>query len=586
MTINASGIINQSYFSQMKHNVGTVVLSFLLALVSIGASGQTMTVGLPFFEDALRRGQLMETLDSNVSFNIRPVDPVRAMRLKNVFGKDTLLFPLDTLEYAPWANQKFWKGRIGVQMLPIYIHTQYNKHHPYGWSDGPRIPNRGLQFYVSGGVFAKIGRLELQYRPELVYAQNKEFQNPPFRVQSIDMPDRMGTEKYKEYFTGQSYAKLNFGPIAIGLSNENIWWGPGMKNAIIMSNNAPGFRHFTINTNKPIITRYGTIEGQLIGTALEYSGFYPYPLRYSNTWPPIAPDVRPDSLGLPKYHSYVSGAIFSIQPKWTPGLFFGASRIVQIDQKPDKLTYYLSALTEGASPKEGANSLTGNQIISVFGRYLMKESHAEVYFEIGREDWFWDMEDLLTNPYYTTAWMAGFRKMYKLSGKDRWVQLYSEITKIQAPVANYSRSVGYSFYTHSNKVGWAHRGQVLGAGIGPGSNMNTIGVVYGKGFTTYGFYAERVVHNEDLLYNYIDYLKLGAGSNPFFIDDSKHFVDWSLALTAHTSYQKFMVGYHVQLLRTYNFQWNYDPYGGSGPFRFGGLNVWSFNADISMIYRF
>jgi len=586
MRINAFLNPFSSYFSEMKRVPKMVLITVLMNFLFTQLYAQSIPVGLPFFEDALRRGQLLERLDSNVSFNIRPIHATRAMGIKNVYGLDTNLFPLDTLKYAEWANLKLWKDRINVQMLPVYVHTQYNKHHPYGWSDGPRIPNRGFQFYGSGGVYVKAGRLELQYRPEFVFAQNKEFQNPPFRPRNIDNPDRMGTEKYQKFFVGQSFAKLNFGPIAVGVSNENIWWGPGMKNAIIMSNNAPGFRHFTINTNKPIVTRYGTIEAQLIGAALEYSGFFPYPLRYSNTWPPIAPDVRPDSLGLPKYHSYVSGAVFSLQPKWTPGLFFGASRVVQVTNRPEKLTYYLSAITEGSSPDEGEISLTGNQIISVFGRYLLKESHAEVYFELGREDWFWDMEDLITNPYYTTAWMAGFRKMYKLGGKDRWLQVYSEITKIQAPVANYSRSVGYSFYTHTNRVGWSHRGQVLGAGIGPGSNMNTLGVVYGKGFTTYGFYAERLVHNEDLLYNFIDYLKLGDGSNPFFIDDSKHYVDWSLAFTAHTSYQKFMVGYHVQLLRTYNFQWNYDPYGGSGPFRFGGLNVWSFNADISMVYRF
>jgi hypothetical protein len=154
-------------------------------------------------------------------------------------------------------------------------------------------------------------------------------------------------------------------------------------------------------------------------------------------------------------------------------------------------------------------------------------------------------------------------------------------------VANYSRSVGYSFYTSSDvPTGWSHRGQVLGAGIGPGSNMNTLGVRWGKGFHTFGLHAERVVYNEDLLYNRILFLKLNPGVNQFFIDDSKHFVDWGLQFTHHTSFQKFMVGYRFHLLRTYNFNWSYDPFGAPGPFRFPGINVWSFNADISCVYRF
>jgi len=83
----------------------------------------------------------------------------------------------------------------------------------------------------------------------------------------------------------------------------------------------------------------------------------------------------------------------------------------------------------------------------------------------------------------------------------------------------------------------------------------------------------------------IDYLKLG-GPNPFFVDGSKHFVDWGFIFSHHTSFDKLMLGYQLHLLRTYNFQWNYDPYGGAGPFRFTGINVWSLNAELSLIYRF
>jgi hypothetical protein len=63
-------------------------------------------------------------------------------------------------------------------------------------------------------------------------------------------------------------------------------------------------------------------------------------------------------------------------------------------------------------------------------------------------------------------------------------------------------------------------------------------------------------------------------------------VDWGFLLSHHTSYDKFMVGYQFHLLRTLNFQWNYDPFGGQGIFRFPGINVWSINAEVSCVYRF
>ncbi len=569
------------------HQPMKAILLLLLAasLLGVTAQAQPVSLGIPFFEEALRRGQLLGRLDSNVSFNIRPVDAGRAFKIANPYGLDTNLFPTDTLQYASWANQTFLNGKGRWMLLPVYTHTQYNQHHPYGWSDGARIPNRGFQQYLSAGVYAKLGFLEMQFRPEMVYAQNKEFASPPHRAVGIDNPERMGSEPYRQFFRGQSFIKAHAGPIAFGYSTENIWWGPGQKNAIIMSNNAPGFGHATFHTNKPIKTRYGSIEFQWIGTALEYSGFFPYPVDYTvGTWPPTIGAPPRDTTRTSKYHSYASAAVFSVQPVWTPGLFLGATRIYQQVRRPDNALDYLTAV---ATPSDPFSTVGNNGIISVFGRYLLPKAHAEFYVEMGREDWFWDMEDLITNPYYTGAWLAGFKKMYVLPGKDRWLEVYGEVTKIQAPVANYSRAVGYSFYTNGDvPTGWSHRGQVLGAGIGPGSNMNTLGVRWAKGFHTFGVHAERVVYNEDLLYNRILYLKLNPVNNPFFIDDSKHFVDWGLMFTHHTSFQKFFVGYRFHLMRTYNFNWSYDPFGAPGPFRFPGINVWSMNADISCVYRF
>ena len=566
---------------------------FLLGscLAQLKTLAQTVPVGMPFFEDALRRGQLMGRLDSNVSFQIRPVDPIRAFRLSSSFGKDSVLFPLDSLRYDAWANESFLKGKIRVVTLPLYFHTQYNQHHPYGWSDGLRIPNKGIQQYLSAGVYVKAGPLEIQYRPEFIYAQNQDFQNPPYRAIEIDNPDRMGTKPYNTSSPGQSFVKLHFGALALGYSTENIWWGPGMKNSIVISNNAPGFGHATIHTNRPIKTRYGTFEGQFIAAQLENSGFHPYPVA-SNNWPPIAGDILPDTTKKSKYHSFVNGVVLSFQPKWTPGLFLGLTRVVQargVPKKPgDYLKIgYLGLRGENTGQGPNANGFNRNQIISFFGRYLFKESHAEIYFEMGREDAWFDVEDLITNPTHTTVWMAGMRKMYALPGKDRWLQIFGEYTKIQAPVSNYSRAFGYSFYTHRPNVeGWTHRGQVLGAGIGPGSNMNTAGITYGKGFDTYGLHLERVVYNEDMLYTRINYLRLNPNVNPLFIDDSKHYVDWGFLLSHHTQYGKLNVGYNLHILRTYNFQWNYAPDGAAGPFRFPGINLWSVNADVSLVYRF
>ncbi len=584
-------------------------VSFITLMLAVQLHAQTVPVGTPFFEDALRRAQLMGRLDPNVSFTIRPVDPLRAFKLDNPFGSDTLLFPLDSNTYSRYADlkgkvtlagginlNKNVSGReanFRLTLLPVLFHTRYNHHHPYGWSDGPMVPARGMQVYLSGGIYAKAGIFEAQLRPEYVLADNREFQNPPFRPGFIDLPERMGQANYEKAFLGQSFVKVHLGPVAAGLSTENIWWGPGRKNSIIMTNNAPGFGHFTLHTNKPVLTRIGSFEGQMVAGKLRRSGFT-YPLRFEpGEWPPIAGNVMPDTANGDSNYGYINAMAAVYQPKWLPGLFLGATRAIQVIGEPSNIGDYFKIIylesrgeKTGQGPDPGA--ISRNQLISLFARYLFPESHAEIYMEVGREDNWWDFEDLITRVQYSTVYNAGFRKMYELSGKDRWLEVSGEYTKLQSPVANMvqPRASIYSFYTHGSRFGWTNRGQVLGAGIGPGSNMGTVGLAYGHGFNMFSLQFERIAYNEDLFYSGIDYLKLGDGSNPFFVDASKNFIDWSFIFNHHTSFGNLMFGYQLQLLRTYNFQWNYDPYGGAGPFRFPGINVWSLNGELTMLYRF
>jgi len=598
--------------NQLKHFIGffsansLLLILILLGFGALSLQAQTVAVGTPFFEDALRRAQLTEKVNPDVSFMIRPVDATRALGIDNPFGEDTLLFPLDSNQYTRLFDQRgqlSFKGKplikpydtkgknnLRLMLLPVYAHTRFNGHHPYGWSDGAMVPNRGLQQYFSAGIYGRIGILEAQLRPEMVWGQNREFQNPPFRPIRIDMPERMGQANYEKIFLGQSFVKMHLGPIAVGFSNENIWWGPGRKNAIVMSNNAPGFGHFTLHTNRPVKTRIGTFEGQMAIGKLRSSGFT-WPDRYTpGEWPPIAGNVVPDTIGDVIY-GYFNGMVGVYQPKWTPGLFVGMTRTIQVKGEADGLWDYFNILyLESRGEKTGGGIDPGgiqrNQIISIFARYLFAPAHAEAYIEIGREDNWYDFEDLMTRPQYSTAYMFGLRKLYGLKKKDSWLEISAEYTKIQAPVENYNNPnfTQNSFYAHGNGIGWVNRGQVMGAGIGPGSNMMTVGAQYIHGFNTFGLQFERVIYNEDLFYR-IDYLNLGFG-NPFFVDGSKHFVDWGLIFNHHTSFGKLFLGYQLHLLRTYNFQWNYDPYGGQGLFRYNGINVWSLNAELTLMYRF
>ncbi|MEO6980296.1 MAG: hypothetical protein ABI113_18030, partial [Mucilaginibacter sp.] len=264
-------------------------LSFICALVifvQFGAKAQTLPVGTTALEDYYRRAQLLGTADSSVSFTVRPLFTGSITKGTNIFYPDST-----PQKYTGFGSSRLWKpakkNAWDIRLLPVSIQTQFNSDHPYGWNDGIMIPAKGLQGVLSAGVFAQYGPLTIQLRPEFLMAANSDFVtlNPNHYdvifaryydiYNNIDLPARFGTSGYDRVRWGQSSIRVNYKAMSLGLSTENLWWGPGIRNSLLMSNTAPGFLHVTLNTIHPIKTAIGSFEGQLIGGKLNNSGFPP-----------------------------------------------------------------------------------------------------------------------------------------------------------------------------------------------------------------------------------------------------------------------------------------------------------------------
>jgi len=113
----------------------------------------------------------------------------------------------------------------------------------------------GWQERFTAGVQLKLGRLLVDFQPEYVKAENLKQASISdqirdgnyftrlyfYQLNIIDCPQQFGTKPLEKFYLGQSSAKILFDHFSVGLSNENIWWGPGRRNALIMTNNAPGF---------------------------------------------------------------------------------------------------------------------------------------------------------------------------------------------------------------------------------------------------------------------------------------------------------------------------------------------------------
>ncbi len=464
---------------------------------------------------------------------------------------------------------------LKIELLPLTVMQQYNSHHPFGGNDAGMIPARGAQTMVSAGVYASLGRWSLQIKPEYVYAQNKTFETFPTEhfdpywnqyyrwLNAIDAPEKFGDKPFEKFFPGQSSARYNAGPVSIGLSTENLWWGPGMRNALLMTNNAPGFLHGTINTTKPIHTGIGSFEGQIIAGRLTSSDILP-PER--NRY-----DGNGNRLYIPRKEAsrYLTGMLLSWQPKWVKGLFVGftkASYLYRAHMSAADL-FPLEGIIATRAEKNNQKASLG----SLFARYVMPEEKAELYIEFGRNDRSPNLINLAADQAYPRGYVAGFRKLFALK-QDASIELMGEFTQLQLQTAELVRS-GRSWYTDTFvSQGYTHQGQVLGSALGPGSNSGILDISWVKGFNKVGLRFERVAQNNDFFYN------------AFVItqDYTRHWIDVSTTLHADLQFQKFILSSQMAVIRSINYQWYIFP--GLGYFK-NGYDVLNFHARVSLSYR-
>ena len=560
-----------------------IFLLFLLLMLLIGGKviAQTVPVGTPLLEKYYQRLELNGKMDSSQSFMVRPIFPLSSKEIKNPFRPDTL------------NSDSAWFGFDGIkqigskgviQILPVTIEQSYTSDHPYGWNDGSMISARGFATRVSAGVYGSYGPLSIQLRPEFIKAQNRDFQGFNTEHADIiwayyynvylnltDIPERFGESAYTQVTWGQSSIRINFDPISFGLSNENLWWGPGKRSSLLMSNNAPGFKHLTLNTTRPVKTPLGSIEGQIVAGRLENSDFLPpEPNRVVNgnfLFSPKTDDWR-----------YLSGIVLSYQPKWTPGLFLGFSRAFQMYGKDiqRKIGDYLPILQPFQKKNTNEYFRERDQLVSLFAKYLLRESKAEFYFEYGLNDHSEDLRDFLLDPEHSRAYLAGFSKLFPLGREDQFIQANLEITQLSQGATSLLREAG-AWYVHGQvRQGYTNEGQVLGAGIGPGSNLQSLSVSWHKGFKGIGLQFERYIHNNDF------YLTAFAHNQDF----RKKWVDLSATGTFEWDYKNLLINTRASVIRSLNYQyWLIDrPW--EGIYFQSGHDVFNFQGHLGLTYRF
>jgi hypothetical protein len=557
----------------------SIILLFTCLLAS-KVRAQSLPVGTPILDDYYRRMQLLGKVDSNVSFTVRPIFPGAAFKTHNVYDPDGSLKKDHWVETGPVS---FAKGLGAFQILPLSWQQQFNSDHPYGWNDGAMIPAKGYQTMISGGFFVKFGPLSIQLRPEFVYAANPNFNgfatNRSDRdissyyglYNETDIPERYGTGPYNKAFWGQSSVRLTFDPVSIGISNENLWWGPGVRNSLIMSDNAAGFKHITFNTVRPINTYVGSFEFQAVGGHLDQSGYPPLLVTTLSTGTTILRYKNPS-------WRYLAAFNLNYHPKWVQGLTLGLTRTFDAYHEDVKT---LSDYIPFFFPYQKQNTNNGDpiprdQYTSLYARWLFTKANAEVYFEYGLNDNSYNFRDFIGSPEHSRAYIFGVRKMVPINGHaDEHILISAEVTQLSQTVDRLVRGAG-AWYIHGQiKQGLTNEGQVLGAGTGPGGNLQSMSASWVSGLKKLGIRLERYEHNVDL-------------SNVYFQDingNSRRWVDFAFALQGEWSYKNLIFNATLEEVKSLNYEWILKNYT-AGEYYIPNNDVYNLHAELGITFRF
>ena len=477
-----------------------------------------MAVGYYDFDDNIRDLQLLGKLQPEQSLTIRPYI------LTPKLGYDSLLAMIDPefKNHGHIIESKY----SDIQLLPINFLQKYTSHHPYGWNDGPLSFSKGYQFVGSGGVYLRLGNIHLTLRPEFFKTASDPYETSPNWGQR--------TSALSKLTLGQSSLRMDFGPLSVGVSSQNLWLGPGRYSSLLMSNNAQGFNHFSVGTNRPLKTPLGSFQLNVIGgtlTANSKQGFENANLKVS---------------GYSPYTRYLSVISISYRPLFLKNFYLTANRAFQQPTQSNpssKLTeYYLIALKPLFRNVYQDNAAAVDQLLSGSAKYVFPKEHAEVYFEYGWNDGSTNSRDLILDMSHSAASIYGLKKIQYLTEKT-YLNFEAEATQMSQRPSYLQRNAG-NWYIHSRLTsGYTNENQILGAGSGWGNDVQTFAISLNNAWNKYGIKFQHIAHDPIGITNILSY------ENPPYWDD------YAYGIILKQKYNRFLFNLNIEWVNSKNYLW-------------------------------
>lgn len=380
------------------------------------------------------------------------------------------------------------------------VDITWNSDLPSARNDGATWAGRGVTAHALAGARAECGRLRVQVAPEAWYAQNRAFgmvgvalptrsgfTNPFFSTPdlSADLPLRMGNEPVFVLEPGQTSIEVDVPHLTLGAGTESQWWGPGIRNSLVMSNHAGGIPSFYLRTTNPISTPIGRAEARWIVGALTESRFFDF--DESN-------DLRS-----------LSGLALAVRMPFDTTLTLGGARVVYAPipgsgALPARFLDAVARWGEGGNLREAREGRAAEQLATLFLRWVLPRSGFEAYAEWARVILPASLRSLAQAPQHSQGYTVGVQWISGPIGPAPAWRIEAEGTNLEQLLPSRVAPPPSFYASPVVPQGYTQRGQSIGALIGPGSSSQWFAIDRLLRQWRAGFFVGRTRWHNDAFY--------------------------------------------------------------------------------------
>ena len=390
---------------------------------------------------------------------------------------------------TPWAA-----GRAAASLVAPELSMTWSSRIPVARNDGALRPGRGASTLAMAGVMLQAGPFRLVAAPELAWEENQSFDpllpagwtpaqrasfQPPWLTgrNSADLPYRFGGASRARILPGESSLTLRAGALSLGAATEEQWWGPGVRNAILFTNQAAGVPHLFARTTRPLRTPLGGVEAKWVAGGLRRS------------------EWAADSLA-----EWRSLSAFGVVLHPAAGLSLGAARAVYADADGagDALSRAGDALARWRGAGDSLAAHPFEQMTSLFGRWVFPAQGAEVYAEWARYR-LPSLRQLMETPEHTQGYVLGMQWL-RPAGAGA-VRVGTELAFLERSPAWAAHPQGAWYASAAVPGGYTNRGEPVGALVGPGGSGQWLAADWLRGEGRVGVFVGRNRWANDAYYD-------------------------------------------------------------------------------------